>query len=450
MLALGEYRARTCRGLSRRAFVQFGAAGALATLAGGLKSTLAAEGKTGRAKSVILLWLWGAPSHLDTFDPKPKAPAEFRGPFSTIATRSPGIRFTELLPRLAARSDRFSLLRSNRTGAPGHPDAGTYGLTGAPEAPTPVWPNFGSIVARHRGYGELPPFVALGRGIPCDVVRPVAGYGGGKWGKAYDPFLVACSDSGQVDMPALKLLEGLSLDRLGDRRTLLAELDVARRRLDAAGDAASRHDGWSQSFRSAYALLTSPSARQALDVSQERPETRDAYGHTSFGQSCLLARRLVEASVPYIQANWSQYVEAMTPNCDFGWDTHIYNFELLMDRHGPIFDRAMSALLDDLHERRLLDSTLVVAMGEFGRTPRINGQAARDHWPNVYFSLWAGGGVEPGRVIGASDARGEEPATQPYWPADVGATICELAGVGTQARAELNALPGAQAIDALL
>jgi uncharacterized protein (DUF1501 family) len=140
----------------------------------------------------------------------------------------------------------------------------------------------------------------------------------------------------------------------------------------------------------------------------------------------------------------------MTPNCDFGWDTHIYNFELLADRHGPIFDRAFAALLDDLDQRGLLDTTLVVAMGEFGRTPKINAQAARDHWPNVYFSIWAGGGVQPGRVIGASDRLGQEPVTSPVTPAMVGTTICELAGISSQTRAELKVLPGGQVIHELL
>src|SRR4029077_10481311 len=137
----------------------------------------------------------------------------------------------------------------------------------------------------------------------------------------------------------------------------------------------------------AFSLLTSPEARKAFDLSKEDQKTRDAYGQTSFGQSCLLGRRLVQAGVPYVQVNWSQYVEAMTPNCDFGWDTHIYNFELLADRHGPILDRVLSALLDDLRDRGLLETTLVVCMGEFGRSPRITPQAARDHWPGCYFSL---------------------------------------------------------------
>ncbi|HVX59489.1 MAG TPA: DUF1501 domain-containing protein [Pirellulales bacterium] len=446
MLSIGSFNARVCQGVTRRSFLQYGASLPLgAGLAAWSQKAGAEEYGAVRAKSVLLVWLWGAPSHLDTFDPKPKAPAAYRGPFSPIATRMPGVQFTELMPRLAARSDRFSLIRSNQTKAPGHPDAGTLALTGAPEAPGPVWPNFGSIVARHRGDGRLPPFISLGRGIPRDVVRPIVGYGGGQWGKAYDPFMVSCSEQGQVDIPTLKLIEGLSPDRLSDRRALLAELDRAERRLDQTPLA-----DWNRKYESAYALLTSAEARQALDLSRESPATREAYGQTSFGQSCLLARRLVEAEVPYVQVNWSQYVEAMTPNCDFGWDTHIYNFELLADRHGPIFDRVFSALLDDLEQRGLLRSTLVVAMGEFGRTPKINAQAARDHWPQCYFSIWAGGGVQPGRVIGESDKLAQEPITDPISPAMVGTTICELAGINTQTRAEMKVLDGGQVIHELL
>jgi len=456
VLEIGSFRARLCQGITRRSFLRWGTALPLATGAanrGRHSGFQASAGEYGevRAKSVLFVWLWGAPSHLDTFDPKPKAPASFRGPFAPIATRTPGIHFTELLPKLAARSDRFSLIRSNRTTAPGHPDAGTVALTGAAEAPGPVWPNFGSIVARHRskalpeGHEQLPPFIALGRGIPCDVVRPIVGYGGGQWGKAYDPFMVSCSELGDVDIPTLNLIDGLTPGRLGDRRMLLSELDRAERRFDDI-----KLDDWNRTYQSAYGLLTSPEARRALDLSRESPATREMYGQTSFGQSCLLARRLVEAEVPYIQVNWSQYVEAMTPNCDFGWYTHIFNFELLADRHGPIFDRAFAALLDDLHQRGLLETTLVVAMGEFGRTPKINGQAARDHWPNVYFSIWAGGGVVPGRVIGESDKLGQEPVTSPITPAMVGTTICELAGLSSQTRAELKALPGGQVIHELL
>ena len=328
----------------------------------------------------------------------------------------------------------------------GHLEAGTTGLTGSVElglGAGPLAPNFGSIVAKHRGNSDLPSFISVGRGSPRDVVGLMKGFGGGTWGKTYDPFPVACADTGEVDIPALKLLDGMSPAALTDRRNLLRRLD----RLRQANDA--QFDKWDTNRQRAYALLTTPEARKALDLSEEPQSIRDAYGHTAFGQSCLLARRLAEAEVPYIQVNWSQYVEAMTPNCDFGWDTHIYNFDLLPDRHAPMFDRAFSALLDDLQQRGLLESTLVLAMGEFGRTPRINAKASRDHWPRCYFSMWAGCGVRPGLVLGESDATSSDPITEPITPAMVGATLCELAGIDTQAHSELGVLTGARAIHEL-
>ena len=245
------------------------------------------------------------------------------------------------------------------------------GLTGFQERPTPVHPNFGSIVSKQRGaHGDLPPFVMVGRGIPRDVVRKVDGYGGGRLGQGLDPFMVSCSDDGHVELPSLQLLDGLSPDRLTDRNVIRAKLDATLRRLDQSGPCA-----WDRSYQRAYDLITSTQSRAAFDLTQESQTTRNTYGQTTFGQSCLLARRLVEAGVPYIQVNWSEYVECMTPNCDFGWDTHIYNFELLQDTHCPIFDRAFAALLDDLSGRGLLENTLVVAMGEFGRSPRITNRA---------------------------------------------------------------------------
>lgn len=442
MFSIGSFQARVCQGMTRRAFLQ---AGLTAPLASTLANMQLGAAESARARSILLVWLWGAPSHLDTFDPKPNAPTEYRGPFATIATRAPGVRFTEILPQLAARSDRFTLIRSNKNFHSGHLEAGTIALTGSAEVSEGLAPNFGSIVARYRGLGQLPPFLSIGRGNPRDVVGMMKGYGGGNWGKIYDPFLVDCSDQGQVDIPALQLLDGLTPAHLENRRTLLTELDNLQRRIDNAD-----FQKWDTTRQRAYALLTSPEARQALDLSRENQKTREAYGQTSFGQSCLLARRLIEARLPYVQVNWSQYVEAMTPNCDFGWDTHIYNFELLADRHCPIFDRVFSTLLDDLDQRGLLQTTLVVCMGEFGRTPKINGTASRDHWPNCYFSIWAGAGIQPGRVIGESDRTGSEPITEPITPAMMGATMLELAGISSQARAEFRVLPNGRVIDELV
>lgn len=440
MFDIGSFRARSCQGITRRSFLR---AGALAPFT--LTSGPSRAAEPGRARSVLLLWLWGAPSHLDTFDPKPAAPTEFRGPFGTIATRNPGVRFTELFPRMAERSHCFTLVRSNKNFHSGHLEGGTIALTGMADAGAGIAPNFGAVVARHRGAGDLPPFVAVGRGNPRDIVGPMKGYGGGNWGKIYDPFLVGCSAEGAINIPSLKLFDGLSIGHVQDRRRLLRELDALRRRADNA-----ELQKWDATRRRAYSLLTSPEARAALDLSRESEKTREAYGQTSFGQSCLLARRLVEAQVPYVQVNWSQYVEVMIPNCDLGWDTHAFNFELLADSHGPVLDRVYSTLLDDLRERGLLERTLVLCMGEFGRTPRINADAARDHWPNCYFSLWAGAGVPAGRVIGESDRLGQDPVTEPITPAMMGTTILELAGVSAQVRAEYGVLPGGRGIHELL
>ena len=318
-------------------------------------------------------------------------------------------------------------------------------MTGFKEGPGPVQPSFGSIVARARGAKALPPYVMVGRGIPRDVVKIVDGYGGGDWGKAYDPFQIRCEGDGTVDVPALQLTEGISPQRMADRRTLMSQLDRVRRTVE--DDQFRQLD---RNEQQAYTLLTSRDAVQALDLSREPEATRESYGYTSFGQSLLLARRLVEAEVPYVHVNWSEYVEAFTPNTDFGWDTHIQNFELLPARHCPIFDQAFSALLDDLGGRGMLSNTLVVCMGEFGRTPKINKRAARDHWPQCYFSLWAGGGVKPGRVIGTSDAKGEHPITTPIEPPQIGCTIMDLMGIDSVQRAELKALPGGTAIGELV
>lgn len=441
MISIGRFPTRTCQGLSRREFLRFGAA---APMALGLDA--AARAATGRARSILLVWLWGGPSHLDLFDPKPHAPAEFRGPFSTIATKTPGLRFTELLPQLATRSDRFALVRSNVNFDPGHREAGSIALTGAPgAAPSKVYPpNFGSIIARRRAATDLPPFISLTKGPVRDGDGILYGAGGGTWGQAYHPFLIGCNEAGELNIPSLRLAEGLTPSRLADRRAVLQELDRARRATDS-----NDRRSWDDLHQKAHALLSSPETHAALDLSREPEPVREAYGRTSFGQSCLLGRRLVEAGVPYVQVNWSQYVEVFYPFSDYGWDTHADNFGLHADWHGPLLDRVLSTLLDDLGRRGLLETTLLVCMGEFGRTPRINAIGSRDHWPQCYFSIWAGAGVQAGRVVGESDARGEHPVTDPITPAMVGATMLDRAGISSAERAELQVLQGARVIDEL-
>ncbi|MBI2827108.1 MAG: DUF1501 domain-containing protein [Planctomycetia bacterium] len=443
MLSVGSFNARDCQGVTRRAFVRAAAAVPFAWgLAGRAAQAVETEPK---ARSVLLVWLGGGPSHVDLFDPKPKAPLEYRGPFASIATATPGVRFTELLPKLAARSRRFSLIRSNVNFDGNHRPAGSISLTGAVAGAAGYPPNFGSIISRVRGASALPAFVSLARGRIGDGDGPVLGSGGGTWGTGHDPFMVDCSDAGAVDLPDLKLLEGLSPQRLADRQTVLRDLDRARRQLDEVP-----LTRWTALYERAHSLLGDSGARQAFDLSREPEAAREAYGHTSFGQSCLLGRRLVEAGVPYVQVNWSQYVEVFYPFSDYGWDTHADNFGLLADWHGPLLDGVFSTLLDDLEARGLLKTTLVVCMGEFGRTPRINAIGSRDHWHQCYFSMWAGAGVQPGRAIGESDPRGEFPATEPVTPAMVGTTILELAGVSSAERARLKVLEGGRVIDALL
>lgn len=440
---IGSFPARTCAGVSRRSFLRLATS---ASLGLGLGGKLLANPARPRARSVIFVFLWGAPSHLDTFDPKPNAPADYRGPYGLIPTRTPGVHFTELLPRVAQRSHRFSLIRTHVTSNSAHPQGGTVALTGFEENPGPMQPNFGSIVARARGTAAaLPPFVSLARGPLADSTTPIRGYGGATLGARHDPFMVGCSELGEVNMPALQILGDLNPARIVDRHHLRAQLDNLAGSLERAGT-----QSWGRTYRQAYDLLLQPAARAAFDLTRETPTTRARYGQSVFGQSALLARRLVEAGVPYVQLNYSRHPEAITPGFEFGWDTHIYNFELLQDQHCPIFDRAYSALLDDLHERGLSERTLVVCMGEFGRTPKINARASRDHWTRCYFSLWSGAGLPTGRVLGTSDRLGGEPLGDPVTPLMVGTTIAELAGIDAQARTELGVLSGGRVIDGLL
>jgi hypothetical protein len=446
MLEIGSFLSRNCEGVTRRAFVHAAASAPLAL--GLLPAPARAAAPAPRARSVLLVWLSGGPSHIDTFDPKPNAPDRYGGPFAPIATRTPGIRFSEILPRLAARSNLFAVIRSSRV-AGGHD---LTGLTAGRAFSTDrrgLPPNFGSIVARHRGASHLPPFISIfppGKTTGAQVINS-AGQGGGSLGTAYDPYLLFCSAEGRTALPSLKLFRGLTPARLADRQLLREKLDGARRRIDNVP-----YEAWDRHFESAQALLTTVAAQKAFELSREPGAVRDAYGHTSFGQSLVLGRRLVEAGVPYVQVNWSSGVDGLEEGAGQGWDTHLNNFEELSNFLGPIFDRAFAALLDDLKQRSLLESTLVVALGEFGRTPLINQQGpwgGRDHWPAAGFTLWAGAGVRGGRVVGETDRIGAVPVTEPITSLMIGTTIVELAGVDTQARAELKVLQGGRVIHEL-
>jgi hypothetical protein len=425
---------------ARRRFLRAGAAGVFGLSQAGLLSLDArASEESPPARAVILLWLWGGPSHLDTFDMKPAAPAEYRGPFEPIATAVPGLEICELLPRLARRAGRFALLRALHHESNDHGVAGTIALTGSiagavglagAENTKAQRPSTGAIVGRlHRGRpGALPPYITLGNPLHQGLKR-VVGEGGGALGSTHDPFRLDYEPGIGLKLPDVALPEGVGAARFGSRWDLLHTLDHPGGIDTPPGTSPPARLGrW---YDLAHTLLASRPSLSALDVGLEPARMREAYGPHRFGQCCLIARRLVEAGVPFVQVNWSTHVEGPEDAGDGGWDMHDRYFEVMQDRHGWMFDRALAALLDDLHDRGLLASTLVVAVGEFGRTPKINDRSGRDHWNPCYSALLAGGGVQGGRVVGASDRRGEHPNSQPATPADLGATILARLGITT-------------------
>jgi hypothetical protein len=467
MLFIGRQRNRTCQTLTRRAFLEAGGSSVLGLCLADLLRWQARAGTSmsGSAKSVLFLWLWGGPSHLDTWDPKPGAPLEFRGPFSPIATKVPGIRITELFPKLAQLADTFSVIRSLHTGSNDHGIAGTIGLTGSATGGLNLGgqalagsarPATGSVVARVRGFKPppskradcplfLPPFMVVG-GRLHQGKKAIIGEGGGSLGALYDPFRLEYDPQAGFKIPALQLPPDLTPDRLSDRQRLWQALDRLNQQTDSLR-AAQAIDAYRAE---AFAMLTSPAARKVFDLALEPPDLVDRYGRTRFGQSCLLGRRLVEHGVPFVQINWSDHVEAEEDAGDGGWDHHYRNFQIMQDRQAPWLDQALSALLMDLRDRGLLAQTLVIVLGEFGRRPKINTKAGREHWEHCYSALVAGGGVRGGTVIGGSDARGEHPRDHPVTPADVLATIHHCVGITSEQAATIGLTPNGKVIEELL
>lgn len=455
MLFLGQERRRTCRGVTRREILQIGGSTVLGlSLADLLKLKANQSGSTnGTARAVIFLWLWGGPAQLDTWDPKPNAPMEYRGPFSSIPSRVVGTRIGELFPDIAEWTDRIAIIRSLHTNSNDHGVAGTVGLTGSNVGSVNLGgamsagatrPCIGSIVARAKASrSEMPPFMVVG-GRLHQGKRAIAGEGGGTLGAIYDPFRLVYDPERGTQIPALQLPGNLSPERLQNRQQLLDSLDRARRSIDT-GSQRTIDDYRAQ----ALSLLTSPDATRMFDLSRERPELADRYGRTRFGQSCLLARRLVEHGVPFVQVNWSDHVEAEEDAGDGGWDNHYRNFQIMQDRQAPWLDQTLPVLLDDLQQRGLLRTTLVVAIGEFGRTPRINDKAGRDHWEHCYSALIAGGGVRGGQMIGESDARAERPRLRPVTPADLAASIMHAVGITSEQAATLGINIGGHVIQEL-
>ncbi len=409
--------------IGRRRWLQIGAV----SLAGMMpvRTLRAAVPSDGLApvRSCIFVFYQGGPSHLDTWDMKPKAPAEVRGPFQPIATAVPGLWASEHLPHLARVADRLTIIRSLRHGLTNHLPAAFTTLIGrdpirgdqlfvSQDANDP--PSLGALVSRARPVQRpgVPPFVALPHRMFNEIDVP--GQSAGFLGSAHEPFQIE-GDPSHPDfrLPELEFPADVTRARLQQRASLLNSLQARQRPVDSP-EAAEPHDGYRLK---AMELLESDTLRHTFNLSAEAPATRDRYGRTRHGQSLLLARRLVEAGSRFV-AVYDRKINGAE-----SWDTHGNNFALLKDSLLPPADRGLAALIEDLADRGLLDSTLVVALGEFGRTPRVNGAAGRDHWPFCYNAVLAGGGARGGFVYGSSDALGAYPDTNPVTPADVAASV---------------------------
>lgn len=452
MLSITSRPPRVCQGLSRRRLIQAGGAGLLGL---SLPRVLAAEelrgtGGRGRAKSVIFLFLFGGPSQLETFDLKPDAPSSTRGPFKPIPCRTPGLLISEALPRLAALSHRYCVLRTMTHDFNDHSGGGHYIQTGhrwhvpigGGFSPTPKdWPSVGSVVeytAQHEPGGlhrDLPAYVVLPNTLGRlqemgQYLRP--GEHAGWLGKAYNPLTTAVEKRDLQDNPYYRdctdqelafQIQGQSsdrevrLDRLERRRSLLEQFDDQRRALDQDPGVAAY-----DRFRTrALGLACSERTHRALDLRAEPAPVRDRYGRHLFGQSCLMARRLVEAGVRFVTVHYDC--------CDgYGWDSHVHS-EDVKNHLMPTTDQAAAALLADLHERGLLEETLVVMLGEMGRTPRANARWGRDHWSTLFPALLAGAGVRGGTCYGASDAEGAFPTEGATRPEDLAATLYHALGL---------------------
>ena len=413
-----------CDGVVRRDIMRIGGLTALSFGLGDFFrwKRLAAETKkppAARAKSCILIWLDGGPSHLETFDPKPEAPSEVRGPLQSIATKLPGVRISECLPRTAGLLDRLAVIRSVTSPLGEHNFGMHYLMTGHRPSPVVQHPTMGAVVAHRRPESPLlPPNIA----VPDFRVGGSKEPGNGFLPVGTRPFSLE-SDPAKPNFRVkdVDLYRGLDLSRLDRRRRYVQALDAFSRGLDHTKPAQLDPD-----FERAYRLVASPEAKRAFRLSEETTKLRQRYGPRTVGQSCLLARRLVERGVPFVTVNHR------------GWDTHTDLYTRLKEGFTgakigvglvPSLDLALSALVQDLDDRGMLDETLVVVMGEFGRTPKTNVNGGRDHWPRVFSVCLAGGGIKGGQVLGASDRVGESPLERPVTPSDLAATIYALLGI---------------------
>jgi hypothetical protein len=439
--------------VNRRGFVTAGLLGAAGlSLADVLRANETRGGSSSRLNSVIILWMRGGPSHIDMWDPKPDAPAEIRGEFGTVGTPIPGVRLGDLLPLSAKLMPKWSIVRSLHHHDAGHSTGDQICFTGYNSGPTPdenVYPSIGSVVSKQLGHltPHLPSYVMIPRMVP--------GTGSAYLGAAHRPFETQADPAqpGPFKLPNFSPATGVSVEQVGDRKALLKGFDTLRRDVDNSGQV-----GALDKFQAkAWDLLTSPAAREAFDLEQEPMKLREKYGFLpafdpkaanrcgcpNWAQRMLLARRLVEAGVRLVTVDlrW--------------WDTHVKGVESLREGFLPRWDRAFAALLEDMEARGLLEHTMVLAWGEFGRTPKVNNDAGRDHYPGVFSAGLFGGPVKGGRVVGESDSKGAFPKANPKTPQDMLATVYQHLGVDTEAQylnngRPISVLPSGKPIEELM
>jgi len=410
---------RTCEGISRRGLLRVGA---LAGLGVSLPSVLAREAiaKTVRGAATssptncILIWTQGGTSHHDTFDPKPQAPVSVKGEFEPISTSVPGVAFTEILPRMAREAGRFGLLRSWNPMNGSHGVADQHVMSGRKFNPAVPYPTLGAVVSHELGFKTaMPPFIQLGTAID----NRFGGGSPGILGLEHGPFEIQADPNGanfvvrDITPPA-----GITNDRVDRRRKILNMVDALQR---PSSVQPADFEALDENYKTALNMITAQETRKAFEVDKEDPRLREQYGRNAFGQKCLLARRLIEAGVRFVTVT------------DGGWDTHQNNFNGLKNNLIPKVDTALPQLLIDLEQRGLLESTLVVWLTDFGRTPKINSASGRDHWASAGFAIMAGAGVPGGSVIGATDDEGGQPIRSQYLTEDLVTTIYHKLGLPT-------------------
>jgi len=421
MIEFGHETVETCDGPSRRECLQIGSAGflglSLSSLFAAQRSLAASE--VDNEMSVILVFLWGGPPHQDTFDMKPDSPAEIRGTFKPISTNVPGIQICEHLPMLAKMVDKYTIVRSATHDQSVHAQAAHYTLTGNKLAPGREAPNIGAVVNKFMPQrNALPSAIHIGPRMYDTAGNGPLGQDGGFLGNASSPFRVLDATQPVDKLAALTPPNGLTGDRLNLRKELYKTVDSYQRRIESSDT--HIHD---VAYEKAFTLVTSPQAKKAFDLTKETVAMRERYGMTQFGQGLLMARRLVESGVRFVQVNWRAH--PINDDVDkMGFDNHGDNFNRCK-RQLPELDRSVSALIEDVHQRGMNKKTLVLVTGEFGRTP-VNGSAGRDHWPFVYSYLITGAGIPGGRVIGSSDNQAKYPAELPVSPEDTYMSVAKI------------------------